>query len=66
MNQNYSYNLTKFDQNTKAIIDSILNKIKTVEEKKPKKSVITNILNYSKALKIEKSESLDHFEMVLN
>lgn len=32
----------------------------------PGKNVINNILNYSKALSIRKSKSLDYFEMVLN
>ncbi len=32
----------------------------------PGNNVINNILNYSKALSIRKSESLEHFEMVLN
>lgn len=32
----------------------------------PGKQVINNILNYSKALSIRKSQSGEHFEMVLN
>ncbi len=32
----------------------------------PGNNVINNILNYSKALSIRKSKSLEHFEMVLN
>ncbi len=32
----------------------------------PGKNVINNILNYSKALSIRKSQSGEHFEMVLN
>lgn len=32
----------------------------------PGDNVINNILNYSKALSIRKSKSMEHFEMVLN
>jgi len=32
----------------------------------PGDNVISNILNYSKALSIRKSKSLEHIEMVLN
>ena len=32
----------------------------------PGNTVINNILNYSKALSIRKSKSIEHFEMVLN
>jgi hypothetical protein len=32
----------------------------------PGNNVINNILNYSKALSIRKSKSIEHFEMVLN
>ncbi len=32
----------------------------------PGNNVINNILNYSKALSIRKSKSMEHFEMVLN
>jgi hypothetical protein len=32
----------------------------------PGNTVINNILNYSKALSIRKSKSLEYFEMVLN
>ena len=32
----------------------------------PKKSTINNILNYSKALSIRESSTIDHIEMVLN
>lgn len=32
----------------------------------PGNNVINNILNYSKALSIRKSKSMDYFELVLN
>jgi hypothetical protein len=32
----------------------------------PGENIINNILNYSKALSIRKSKSMEHFEMVLN
>lgn len=32
----------------------------------PGDNVINNILNYSKALSIRRSKSMEHFEMVLN
>jgi hypothetical protein len=32
----------------------------------PAAHVINNILNYSKALSIRKSKSMEHFEMILN
>jgi hypothetical protein len=32
----------------------------------PSDTIIRNILNYSKALKIEKSKNIDHIELVLN
>lgn len=40
------------------------NKRKVAEE--PGKHIISNILNYSKALSITKSKNLEHIEIVLN
>ena len=33
---------------------------------KPSEHVINNILNFSKALSVTKSETIEHFEVVLN
>ena len=44
--------------NTKKNIDNV--------KEVPSEHIITNILNFSKALKIKKSKSMDYFEMVLN
>lgn len=57
---------------TKKIIEPINTEMNAnCDEKKefpyePGKNVISNILNYSKALSIRKSKHVDHFEMVLN
>lgn len=57
---------------TKKIITSPKNEMnETIDDKKefpfePDNSVINNILNFSKALSVRKSKSMEHFEMVLN
>jgi hypothetical protein len=44
----------------------LLNPQKEDEIYTPKKATIDNILNYSKALSIRKSENLNYIEMILN
>jgi len=44
----------------------LLNQKKENDMYTPKKETIDNILNYSKALSIRKSENLDYIEMILN
>ena len=66
MNPNYYENQNKNERNNNDPIHEFLNKIKSADEISPRNQVIKNILNYSKALRIEKSLSLNHFEMVLN
>lgn len=44
----------------------LLNQKKEDKMYTPRKEVVDNILNYSKALSIRKSESLDYIEMILN
>jgi len=51
-----------FTQIEKDLCNEVL-KEKVVE---PRKTTINNILNYSKALSIRKSSTIDHIEMVLN
>lgn len=59
--------LVEFTKEEDAIIESLFNDQKFISKKaKPSKNVINNILNYSKALSIKKSESLDNIEIVLN
>ncbi|MBA3705705.1 MAG: hypothetical protein H0W84_07325 [Bacteroidetes bacterium] len=57
---------------SKKIIKPIKTKMnETIDNKKefpfePGNNVINSILNYSKALSIRKSKSMEHFELVLN
>jgi hypothetical protein len=44
----------------------LLNQKKEDEMYTPKKETVDNILNYSKALSIRKSEHLEYIEMILN
>ena len=44
----------------------LLNQKKEDKMYAPKKETIDNILNYSKALSIRKSEHLEYIEMILN
>ncbi len=44
----------------------LLNQKKEDKMYSPKKETISNILNYSKALSIRKSENLEYIEMILN
>ncbi|MBE7442835.1 MAG: hypothetical protein KF732_00555 [Flavobacteriales bacterium] len=53
-------------QNEKTLKES-LNNLETAEpERSPKKQTINNILNYSKALSVKKSKTVDCIEMILN
>lgn len=52
--------LTSFTQNEQELRTELLG------AKQPKKSTLANILNYSKALSVRKSENLDYLEFVLN
>ncbi|HRN42608.1 MAG TPA: hypothetical protein PK649_11125 [Vicingus sp.] len=53
-------------QNEKTLKES-LNNLETAEpERSPKKQTINNILNYSKALSVKKSKTVDYIEMILN
>jgi len=44
----------------------LLNQKKEDKMYSPKKQTVDNILNYSKALSIRKSENLEYIEMILN
>ena len=44
----------------------LINQKKEDEMYAPKKETVDNILNYSKALSIRKSENLEYIEMILN
>ena len=61
-------NFTHFDYLEISEKEKELKALMKKEEKtySPKKETINNILNYSKALSIRKSETLDCFEFVLN
>ncbi len=47
-------------------IKAFLNLKKMTRSTSPKKETIDNLLNYSKALSVRKSENLDFIELVLN
>ena len=47
-------------------LKSLLNQKKEDKMYSPKKETVDNILNYSKALSIRKSENLEYIEMILN
>ena len=47
-------------------LKALLNPKKEEKMYTPKKETINNILNYSKALSVRKSKTLDTIEMVLN
>lgn len=57
---------------TKKVIGSVNTKKNEVIDNinefpfEPGNHIVNNILNYSKALSIRKSKSVEHFEMVLN
>lgn len=60
--------MNKTSTQKKFTTESNTNKTNTIDNKSevPDESVITNILNYSKALSIKKSKNIEHFEIVLN
>ena len=68
MNKKFTLeNLTTFTRNEKEILASVgLTKSKKEEISSPGQHVIDNLLNYSKALSIRKSETFGKMEMVLN
>ena len=68
MSQIYTLkDLVKFTKEEGSIIESIFNPGKVnLKKVKPSKQAIDNILNYSKALSIRKSDNLDNIEMILN
>jgi hypothetical protein len=55
--------ITKQEEELKLLLSD---EIKEQMELSPKKETINNILNYSKALSIRKSDQLDFIELVLN
>ena len=65
--QNFTFfdfiEISEKEQELKALLD-----IETEEERTytPKKETINNVLNYSKALSIRKSKTIDCIELVLN
>lgn len=65
--QNFTFfdfnNITEQERELKAFLGIETKEYKTYT---PKKETINNILNYSKALSIRKSKSLDYIELVLN
>ncbi len=66
MNPTYSENQNNSERDNFDDKNKFSNEKKSARELNPRKQVIMNILNYSKALRIEKSLTLNHFEMVLN
>lgn len=68
MSQIYTLtDLVKFTKEEGSIIESIFQSKKVnFKKSKPSKQILDNILNYSKALSIRKSDNLDNIEMVLN
>ena len=57
--------LMKFTQNESKMIEDILPRT-TEEQAEPDESVLRNIIAYSKALSVRKSQHLRHFSVVLN
>lgn len=53
-------------QNEKTLKESLSNLETAEPERSPKKQTINNILNYSKALSVKKSKTVDCIEMILN
>lgn len=60
--------LAQFSQNEKKLTDSVLSGADGVgnEEFRPRTSTVQNILNYSKALSVRKSDQISEMFMVLN
>jgi hypothetical protein len=55
---------TDFVKNEKRIIDEL--GLNEDTNKAPKKSTISNLLNYSKSLSIRKSEIIEEYKLLLN
>jgi hypothetical protein len=60
--------LANFSQNEQKLVQSLFgeNQIAPVEEFEPSALSVQNILNYSKALSVRKSEHLEHISLILN
>lgn len=66
MSENFTLNdLADFYKNEQTMLNDLFGTKKN-EHNSPKKQTIQNILNYSKALSVRKSDNLGHLEFVLN
>lgn len=60
--------LASFSQNEEKLIQNLFgnNQSSSVEQFEPSALSVQNILNYSKALSVRKSEHLEHISIILN
>lgn len=58
------FDFLKLTENEKLLKSELTMKVK--EDQSPKQETIHNILNYSKALSVRKSKSVEYIEMILN
>jgi hypothetical protein len=67
MSQTYNISdLFQFINEEDAFLEDLINETEFNEAKEPSPHIINNVLSYSKALSIKKSNYLVDFEMVLN
>ena len=66
MNQNYHENTNKNNFENYKSLERYFNNLNVSENKKPEEQTIKNILNYSKSLRVIKSEFTDHIQFILN
>ncbi len=66
MNQNYQENSKKNNFENHKSFERFFNNLNVTENKKPEVQIIKNILNYSKSLRVIKSEYTEHIQMILN
>ena len=66
MNQNYQENTNKNNFENYKSLERYFNNLNVSENKKPEEQTIKNILNYSKSLRVIKSEFTDHIQFILN
>ena len=66
MNQNYQENSKKNNFENNKSHEEFFNNLNVKENKKPELQIIKNILNYSKSLRVIKSEFTEHIQIILN
>lgn len=58
--------LSDFASKEKQMLDELHQQIERQENQGPSEYTVNNLLNYSKALSVRKSESMRHIKMLLN